>query len=95
MIVLKFLDGILRKLYRHAQSGIHSVVHNIVEQVVLDLLREEFTGDILDTQNAMYLNTNAAANSLLKKLLASTSFLAPVGKFVRQKTDSPLQIRVK
>lgn len=49
-----FLDDILRKSIRNAQSGIRSVIYNIVELVILDLLRKDIIEKMLHKHIAKF-----------------------------------------
>lgn len=89
-LVEEFLDDILRKSYRNAQSGILSAVHYVEEQDVLDQLRKEVVGETLDVHIAKFLDMDAAADRVSKKLLTSSSLMAPVVTFVQRKSDTAI-----
>lgn len=82
MFVEETSDDILHMSYLSEQSGIRSVVHNDVEQVMLDLLFKEVIGETLDDQTARLFDTNAAANRLPKKFLTLSSLSSPIATFV-------------
>lgn len=58
-----------------------------MQPVMLDIFRKDATRDTLDDYKAKFLDTDAASERLLKKLLMSSSIMAPLVTFVRRKTD--------
>lgn len=71
------LGDILRTSCHNSQSGIRSVVEN----VMLDLIHKEIIGETLDSYIANFCDTNAAAELLSKRLLASSSFMNAIATF--------------
>lgn len=84
-LVQESLDDILRPSYNNARSEIRLVVNNVLEQVRLDLLRKAVLCEMLDAYIAKFIDTDAAADRLWKKLLTSSSFMVPIATFVRLK----------
>lgn len=80
----------MRTSYHNAQSGIRSVVYNLVEQVMLDLFRNDFIGEKFEAHVAKAFDTEAAADRLLNKVLTSGSFIKPIATVVRRKRDSAI-----
>lgn len=68
-------DEDLRKTMLKAQSGVRSVVYTVVEQVMLDLLRNDIIGETLDARVAKFFDTNEAAEGLSKSQFTLTSFM--------------------
>lgn len=56
-------------------------------------LREEVIGETLDAPIGKILDTDVAANRLLKKLLTSRSFMRPIATFIRHNTDSAIAVQ--
>lgn len=77
-MVKEALDGVLHKTFHNTQSGVRSVIYNIVEQVLLDLLHEDDTKETLDAHITNLFSTCEARAGLSKKLLTSTTFMAPI-----------------
>lgn len=67
--------------YHKAQRGNCSVVHNALEQVMLDSWRRDVVGETLDAHIAKILDMDPAPDSLTKKFRTSSSFMAPIGTF--------------
>lgn len=84
------MDDTLYLSYHKAQSGIRSVLYNVMEQEILDLLRKKVIGETLNAGIAKFFDTDAAPVRLSKKLLTSSSFMALITTFVRRKTDSAI-----
>lgn len=87
----KALDDVIRKTILNPQSGVRSVVYNVVEKVVLDMLRELVIKETLGAHIAKYLEIAAAAGGLLKRLLTSSSLMAPTATLNRRKTDTAMK----
>lgn len=76
---------------RHkVQKGIWSVVYNVVEQVMLDLLCKEVICETLDTKIAKCFDMEAATDRLSKRILTSSLFVLAFATFMRRKTDSTI-----
>lgn len=54
----------------------------------MDLLRKDVNGKTLEVHRAKLFDTYVAGNTLSKKLLTSSSFMASVVTFVRHKDNS-------
>lgn len=80
----------MRTCYRNSQSGIRSVVYDVDEQLMLDLLRKDVIGEKLDRHIAKFFDTEAATDGLSKKLMTSSSFMAPIATFVSRRPDSAI-----
>lgn len=78
------LDKILSTVYHNDQSGILPVGYNVVEQAMWDQLCKIVIGKSLDAHIAKFLDNKAAADRPSKKLLASSSSLAPVTTFLQR-----------
>lgn len=70
-----------------------SVVYNIVQQVMLDLLRKEVICKTLNAHFAKFFNREAATYRPSRKILTLSSIMAPVVPFVRRSTDSAIADR--
>lgn len=82
------LDDTLRISHDTLRTGIRVVFHNVFEQIILDLFREDVLDKMLDTHMAKYFDMNAAGEGLLRRLLPSTSSMAPLASFVWRKTET-------
>lgn len=80
------LNDILRKLLHNPQSGIHSGVYNVVDEVMLNLLHKDVILDTLDGHVAKIFDTEAAADRLSKRFLTSSTFMESIATFMRSKT---------
>lgn len=60
-MVEESLDDNLRTSFQNAQSGIRSLVYNVVEQVVLDMQRKDAIGETVYIQIAKFFDSDAAA----------------------------------
>lgn len=81
----------MRMLYNEAQTDIRSVFDSVVEQVMWDLKPKDVIGETLDAHIANFFDTNAAAEGLSKRLLASSPFMVPIATFMRRRTDTALK----
>lgn len=54
----------------------------------MDLLREDVIKETLDALVAILFDTGEASDWFYKKPLTSSSFMAPIVKFVQRKTDN-------
>lgn len=86
-MVEKALDEVLRKTFHNGQSGVGSVVYNVVEQIMLDLLFKDVIGECFDAHIAKAVDMDEAAEGFWSRLLSSSSLMAPIATFIRQKTD--------
>lgn len=89
-LVEESLDDILQCAYENARSGVRSVVYNVVEQVVFDLIRQDVIGETLDKHISAYLDTENAADKVCDKLLSNNSFMTPIATFVKRKTNETI-----
>lgn len=85
------LDDVLPETFHSVQSGISSVVYDVVEMVMQYLLREYIIGQPLDAHIAKYFGTDEAANGLRKRLLTSASFMPPIATSVRCELDTEME----
>lgn len=83
-IIEDLLDDILRKSIHNAQVGITSVMYDIDEQVVVELLHKDVDGDTLDAHIAKFFDIDAAADWLSKNLLTSRLFMASMATFLKR-----------
>lgn len=95
ILVEESLDDSIRASYHNAQNGICSVVYNVVEKGKLDLLRKELLGKTLDADVSELFDLDAAADRLSKRLLTSSSFIAPIDTFVDRESDSSISDKNK
>lgn len=77
--------NILRSLFYKAPSGIRSVVYNVAEPIMLDLIWKEVVGKILGTHITKFFDSDEAAPGSLKRLITSSSLTAPVATYVGRK----------
>lgn len=62
------VDDVQRKTFHEVQGGVHSVVHNRINQIMLDLFCKGVIGDSLEAQFASIFDTNEAAKEGSKSL---------------------------
>lgn len=87
-MVQKSLDDILRTSFHNTQSGMRSVFYNVVEKFMLDPLRKDVFGQMLDAHIAKSLDTDTAAEGFSRRFLASNLFMAPIATFLKCKTET-------
>lgn len=87
-MVEEYLARVLRTLFHNPQRIIQLVACNVVEQVMLDLLRKDVCGKMSDAHITKFLDTCAAAVWLSRRLLTSILFIAPIETFVRGKKNT-------
>lgn len=90
-MVEEALDDVQSRMYHRAQSGVLSVVFNVVEQVILDLLPKDVIGKLLEAHIAKSYDTDECAEGLLKRLLTSNYFMSPLATFVRCRMDTAME----
>lgn len=79
------LDDIMSTSLHNAQSAIRSVVYNVVEWFMLDLLYKDFIREMLEQHIEKLFDTYAAPEGLSRRLLASRSFVAHYVTFLGRK----------
>lgn len=82
------LNGVLHKMIHNAESGLRSVLYNVVEQVMVDMLQRDVIGKTLDAHIAKFLCTDEVAEGVSTRLLTLPFLMAPMGTSVRRKTDT-------
>lgn len=90
MVANELVDDILCTIYHNSQSGIFSVVNNVLGQVKLDRLSKEVIGETPNAYIAKSFDMDAAADSLSKKRLSSSSYTGQIATFVQRKTDTAI-----
>lgn len=85
------LYNLSRTSFYNVQGGILSFMYNVVEQVVLELLRNDTIRETLNARVTKYFNNDAAANSLSKRWLTSITFMSPIATFVKRKADTAVE----
>lgn len=88
ILVEELLDDILRTSYNNTPRGICLVVSIVVEQVVLDVLREEVIGKTLDVHPAKPFDANGSNDKLFKNILTLRTFMERIATFVHRETYS-------
>lgn len=63
-MVYESLDGILGTSFHKRQSSIRSVVYQVVQQVMLDLLRMDVIGEMIEAQIAKLYNMDVVTDGL-------------------------------
>lgn len=63
--------------------------------MMLDVLCRNVICNTIDAHIANYFNVDANADKLSKRLLNSSSFIAPITTFVRLQADTTLEIEVQ
>lgn len=74
-------------------TGVQNIVYNVVEQLILNLLRKEVTGERLDAYNVKYFDMYAVAEGSLKTLLDSSSFMTAIATLVTRKEDTAMDTK--
>lgn len=87
-MVQEALDEALHKTLHKAKSGVRSVVCNVVQQEMLDLLRKGVTGYTLNAHIAKYFDTGAAPKGMSKSLLTSRLFMVPITTVATREMDT-------
>lgn len=87
-LIKEFLEEVLGSPLPNSQSGIRSISHNVFEHMMLDLLCNDVLEDTLDAHTAKFSDIDAATDRVSRRSLMSTTFMAPITKFVRRKTDT-------
>lgn len=87
-MVREMSEGIPRTSFHNARNRIHSVVYNVVEQVMLDLTRKDVHGGMLDAHVARFFDTDAVTEVILNRLLASSSIMETIKTFLSRKTEN-------
>lgn len=89
------MHSILSTSLHNLQSGIRWVVYNIIEDVMLDLLRKGVIWEMIDAHIIVF-NTDGDAEGLSKRLLVPNLFMTPVATFwhekyiaISEKKDNP------
>lgn len=90
-LIDELLDDILRKLIHNGQSRIPSVVYNVDEQMMLDVLVKNVMGDTWDAHIAKFFHTNAAVDKLSQRLLILNTVITPITTFLRPRTDVSME----
>lgn len=88
---LESLEDTLQSSFNDTQTSLRSLLNNIVEKVVLDRLRNEVIGKMLDAHIVKMFYTHATAERLSKSLLSSSSFRASTATFVTRKRDAAME----
>lgn len=89
-MIEKSVNYLLCELLHNKQNSIRFFVYSVIEEVMLDLLGEEVTGDVLDAHTKNF-HTDAAADRLSQMLLTSNIFILPILKFERRKNHSVVE----
>lgn len=90
-MIKEWLNNILRTSFHNAQSSIRSVVYNVFEPAMLNLLGQDVIDETLDAQIAKFFDTDAATEGLSKRLLTWSSFMEPIGTLDRRKTNKVME----
>lgn len=77
---------ILMTLFHNAQNSIRTVIYDVLEQLMLDLVCEELIRELLKAHITKYIYADAGVAGFSKRLLTARSFMAPIAIFVKRKT---------
>lgn len=86
------LENKSQKLLHSFQSGIRSVVYNVIEHIMLGLIDKYATGNTLEALVEDFFDTNAAAYRPSQGLLTSNTVMAPTATLLRRKTDTTMDL---
>lgn len=84
------LDDFLRKTPHSSQSDVRSVVWNVVEQAIFDLLCLEVLRETPDAHDKKLFDTDAALEELFKRWLASSSIMVPIATFIWREANTAM-----
>lgn len=90
--VMASLDDNLQWMYETAPAGDRSVLDNAREQILLDLLRREVIGDILNKHITKCFGTPDTADQASPKLLSANPFMAPIQAFIHRKDSKAIAV---
>lgn len=65
---------------------VFSVVYNVVEKFLFDLVHQEVMNEILNKLTAKYLDDSNAADKVDAKLLSTKAFETPIAAFIKLRT---------
>lgn len=86
LLVAELVDDILECANQKARVKARSIVYNVVEQILLDLLSRELMEEILANYIVKYFDTTDTAYRVGQKLLSTNSFMAPIATFIQHST---------
>lgn len=78
-------------MIHNAQTSIQAVVYRVVEQVVIDLLRNEFMEEMMEANIARFLGNDASAEVLSERSQALSSFMTRIAIFVGRKVNPAME----
>lgn len=81
----KELDLACQSATLSSQGRICTVVYDVFEQVLLDLIRQNVLGEKIDKRISNNLEVGISAKTISNKLLANHAFMTPVAAFVQRK----------
>lgn len=84
-LVVDSLGDILQCPYEKVGMGGRSVVYNVIEKMLFDLLRREVMNKFLDKPIANYFDTSEAVDKISGKLLFTNAFITPIAAIIQRK----------
>lgn len=93
-MIEEVLIDVLHKTFHNPQTGVRSIVHNVLELEMLDLLRKYVIGKTLDAHIAKFSDKDEAAEGFSNMLFTSTSFMTPIATFVRGKSNTAMEEKI-
>lgn len=74
------------------QTSTQTNVYDVVEQEILDLIRQKVFGEALDSDFRVYFDVDRPVEGSLKRLQIGKSFMATNEPFVRSKTYTSMEL---
>lgn len=84
-------EDILSNSFYNVQNGIWSVMYELVEHVMLELLCKDVIGEKFHAQIAKFFDTDVAVEVLSKWMLTFRLSIAPITTFVSRKSDTAVE----
>lgn len=76
--------------YENASTVVCSVIHNVVEQVLLYLIPKDVIGENLNKHISTYFNSDDATSKICVKPLSINSFMDPIAASMQSSTSKPI-----
>lgn len=83
-LVAEAFDNIVQCPYENTCNGACFVIHNVLEQLLLDVLPKDMMGDILHNWISPHFNSDDAAEKIDRRLLSTISSTAPTAVFIQR-----------
>lgn len=91
-LVENSLHDILHWVYKEARTGVQSVVYNVVDEILFDLLREDVTDWTLHKHITKYFDTRDPNSKVGEKLLSTYVFMGPIPALIQRRTSEAVTV---